>query len=1083
MKTNLFRGKFGLSILTILCSVLMAMPLYAQEKINVKGLVVDDNQEALIGVNVRIKGTTQGVATDLDGKFTLSGVPSNASLEFSYVGMKKSVVALKGQTFVKVVMQSSATSLDDVVVVAYGRQKKANLIGAVSSLDSKALKSRPVQNVGQALQGLVPGLNLSINKGGGALGSKMSMNIRGAGTIGAGSNSSPLVLIDGVEGDINALSPNDIESISVLKDAASSSIYGSRAAFGVILVTTKSGKNGKARINYSGSVRFSTATQLPDMMNSVRFAKYFNKANTNAGQTPFFKDDVIKKIEDFANGTIDPSIEGAKTGTFWKASDHKWAHYGEGNFANTDWFEEMYDKNVPAHEHNLSVSGGTEKMNYYISGSFLNKRGLIHYGKDSFDRYNMTAKISAEVLPWLDITYNTKWIRENYDRPSYMDANNLFFHNIARRWPVNAVRDNNGFLAPDMETIQMRDGGVSKTEKDFLYQSLNFVIKPIKSVNIHLENSYNTTNSNKHSNILPSYAHDDKGNPYPVVRAWGYPKEYSDVSESSWKNNYYSGRYFADYAQTFAEKHDVKVLAGMDIEINKWRYIDGTKKDLITPNIPTINTATNDKPTLNGGYNHWATAGFFARLNYAYDSRYLFEASIRRNGSSRFIDDKTWAVFPAFSLGWNVANEKFWEPIKEYVGQFKLRGSWGSLGNTNIEALYPWSQSLPIAVASSTSGSQWLIDNEHETITNAPRLVSSTLTWERVENLNFGLDLAAFDNRLQANFDYYIRTTKDMVGPPPPISSILGTAQPQANNSDLKSYGWELELSWRDAIGDFKYGTKFVLSDYQVEITKFYNPTNSLGVSWYEGRKMGEIWGYESVGLAKTDEEMTEHLKKNKPAWGSNWAAGDVMYKDLNGDGIVSQGKNTLEDHGDKKIIGNSTPRYSYSFSADAQWKGFDFSILLQGVGKRDWWDDSVYSFGASGANIWQAAAFDEHWDFFRPEGDPLGANVNGYFPRPLFEAGGKNLAVQTRYLQDASYLRIKNMQFGYTLPANLVNQIGLSNVRLFASVDNLVTFTKISKIFDPEVIDGAGSSSGLDSAGKIYPLQRTFSFGINVNL
>ncbi len=1073
MKTKLLFGKFSLSVLALLCSILLASPLLAQEKINVKGLVVDDKQESLIGVSVKIKGTSKGVVTDLDGKFTLNAVPKGASLEFTYVGMKTAIVPVKGQTFIKVEMQSASTNLDDLVVVAYGRQKKANLIGAVSSLDSKALKSRPVQNVGQALQGLVPGLNLSTTNSGGALNSTMSMNIRGAGTIGEGSNSAPLVLIDGAEGDLNAISPNDIESISVLKDAASSSIYGSRAAFGVILITTKSGKKGKARISYSGNVRFSTATQLPEMMNSLRFAQYINQAHKNSGQKAMFSDEVLKNIEDFMNGTIDPKVKGAKTGTFWDPNRKDWANYERGNFANTDWFAEMYDKNVPAHEHNISVSGGTEKMNYYVSGSFLNKRGLIHYGKDEFKRFNMTAKISAEILPWLNVTYNSKWIREQYERPSYMTG--LFFHNIARRWPLNAVKDPNGFLAPDMETIQMRDGGVDNNEKDFLYQQLNFVITPVKQLSIHIENSYNTTNNNNHWDVLPIYGHDEKGNPFLVSRD-GRDKKYSEAAETNWKNNYYSGRYFAEYADNFLDKHDVKVVAGMDIEINNYRDLGGVKKDLITSNVATINTATNDKPSLWAGYNHWSTVGLFARLNYAYDSRYLFEASVRRNGSSRFIGDKTWGVFPAFSLGWNIANEAFWEPIKDYVGQFKLRGSWGSLGNTNIQALYPWSQNLPITVASSTAGSKWLIDNEHQTISNAPGIVSSSLTWERVENWNAGFDLAAFDNRFQVNFDYFVRSTKDMVGPPPPVSSILGTGQPKANNSDLKSYGWELELQWRDRIGDFKYGTKFVLSDSQVEVTKFYNPTGSID-NWYAGRKKGEIWGYESIGLAKTNEEMNEHLKKNKPAWGNNWAAGDVMYKDLNGDGVINKGKGTLEDHGDKHIIGNSTPRYSYSFSGDMAYKGFDFSILLQGVGKRDWWDSSPYSFGASGTGVWQAAGFNEHWDFFRPEGDPLGANLDAYYPRPLFGQGGKNLAAQTRYLQDASYLRIKNIQLGYTLPTELVSKIGLSNVRIYTSVDNLATFTKMTSIFDPEATGGDWGP------GKLYPLQRTVSFGLNVNL
>ncbi len=1053
----------------------MALPIYAQGKINVKGLVVDDKQEALIGVNVRIKGTTQGVATDLDGKFTLQGVPEDASLEFSYVGMKTRFVAVKGRSFIKVQMQSSATDLDDLVVVAYGRQKKANLIGAVSSLDSKALKSRPVQNLEQALQGLVPGLNLSVNNGG-ALDSKMDMNIRGAGTIGDGSNSAPLVLIDGVEGNMNALSPQDIASISILKDAASSSIYGSRAAFGVILITTKSGKKGKAKISYNGNVRFSTPTNLPKMMNSLDFANYFNQGLKNGGQGAFFSEENVAKIKDYLNGVERPNDPDFKYGTYWNAKGGKWAWWG-GPWANTDWFEEAYGKNAPTHEHSLAISGGSEKVNYYLSGSFLSRKGLVNWGKDTFKRFNMTAKVSAQVLPWLKATYNNKWVREDYKRPSYMTG--LFFHNIARIWPVNPVYDPNGhpIVDPNVNIVNgMTNGGVNENSKDYLYQSLNFVINPIKPLNIYLQNSYNTVNNDNFWDELPLYNYDNKNIPHLVPRNGGGAPGETKVSRSMWKNDYYSGRYFAEYADTFADKHDLKVVAGLDVEVNKWTEVGVTRKDLITPDIPTINTATNSTPDVRGPKNHWATMGLFARVNYTYDNRYLFEASVRRNGSSRFIGDKTWGVFPAFSLGWNVANEAFWSPIKAYVGQFKLRGSWGSLGNTNIKNLYPWAQTIKVTVGTESAGSHWLLNGKRQNTAGAAGIVSSSLTWERVENWNAGFDLSALDNRFQATFDYFVRSTKDMVGPPPPVTSLLGTAQPKANNSDLKSYGWELELRWRDAIGDFNYGAKFVLSDSQVEITKFYNPTNSIK-TWYVGRKMGEIWGYESTGLAKTKAQMDEHLKKNKPTWGSNWDAGDVMYQDLNGDGKIDQGKLTTEDHGDLRVIGNSTPRYSYSFGLDMGWKGLDFSILLQGVGQRDFWDDSAYTFGATNKGIWQAAAFKEHLDYFRPEGDPLGANVNAYLPRPLLGAGWKNTKTQSHYLQDASYMRIKNMQLGYTLPKEWVKHLGLNRVRLYTSVDNLATFTNLTKIFDPEAITGGWS------AGKVYPLQRTVSFGLNVNL
>lgn len=1074
-KLKIGGGKFAL--LSLLVGWLCLGQAWAQNALRVRGTVVDDKNETLIGANVRIKGTTLGVSTNLDGKFELSNVPGNATLIVSFVGMVTQEVPVQGRTELNIILRPEASVFDEVVVVAYGRQKKINLTGAVSSLDSKALEARPVANVAQALQGLVPGLNLTVNNGGGALNSRMSMNIRGAGTIGAGSNAAPLVLIDGVEGDMNTLSPNDIENISVLKDAASSAIYGSRAAFGVILITTKAGREGKMRINFNSNLRFSTATQIPEMMDSEMFANYWNVAGANSGEGVKFSEAALERIRAYKSGDFskDPTTDKVwKYGTQWDPTAEGiggWALY-LNSWANTNWFDEMYRKNAPSHEHSVSISGGTDKYNYYLSGAILDQRGIIRHGKDSFQRFNLTGKISAKLNSWLRVDYTHRWVREDYERPSYMT--DLFFHNIARRWPTNPIYDPNGYYIAGNEIIQMRDGGIDQNQKDFVNQQLNFVLTPVEGLTINLENSYNTTYNNNNWSKLAIYDHVRDGSPRPTVWEGGDAGK-SGVGESAWKNMFFGGRYYAQWGKLFADKHDVRISAGTDIEINRYRNLGGTKNDLITSLIPTVNTATSDKPSFYGGRSHWSTLGIFGRINYVYNDRYLAEFSLRHNGSSRFIGDKTWGTFPSFSLGWNLSNESFFAPLKEHISLLKVRGSWGALGNTNTTALYPWALTLPFTTGGDKQGASWLINDARQMISNAPGLVSSTLTWERVESWNVGLDFAALNNRLQGSFDYFTRNTRDMVGPASPLSSILGASQPAQNNSDLRSYGWELELRWRDQIGDFRYGAKLVLSDSQVEVTKYYNPSGTLS-TWYVGRKMGEIWGYTSKGIAKSDAEMTEHLAKNKPSWGSNWAAGDVMYVDLNGDGVVNSGATTITDHGDLTIIGNSTPRYSYSLALDAAYKGFDFSVLLQGVGKRDFWDASPYSVGAN-VGMWQSAAFVDHWDFFRPEDSPLGANLNAHYPRPLFGAGSKNFQPQPRYLQNAAYMRIKNIQLGYTLPESLVNKLGINTLRVYLSADNLVTFTSMNKIFDPEATGGGWG------AGKLYPLQRTFSFGVNVNL
>ena len=1033
-----------------------------------KGTVVDNNGDPVVGASVFVvsNGQKKGSVTDLDGNFEIAGVASGSSLTISYVGYKTQQVTWSGKDL-KVTLQENSEMLENVVVVGYGTQKKVNLTGAVSVVNSKQLESRPVTSVAQALQGEVPGLNFSVGNSGGSLNSRMSMNIRGIGTIGSGSNAAPLVLIDGSEGDLYSISPNDIESISVLKDASSSAIYGSRAAFGVILVTTKSGKDSRMNVSYNGNVRFSTATQIPEMPNSYDFARYWNDAAANSGAPAPFKQQILEKIKNHINGTPSP---GDEVTTTWagKAANEPWSMY-TGSWDNTNWFKEMYKSGVPSTEHNIALSGGGSKVNYYLSGAILSQQGLIRHGKDKLKRYNFSGKITANLKDWFTVTYNTKWVREDYSRPSYMTG--LFFHNIARRWPTNPIFDPNGHYVHGNEILQMENGGLDATQNDKLYQQLALEFRPIKGWKIRLEGNYNTVNYHNHWDVLPIYYYDPDQKPIAAAWSGNYAAGKSDVGESMSKNNYYNGRFFTEYAFTLNDKHDFKFLAGLDMESNIYTSLGAARADLISPLVPSLNNATHKDVRPSFSNTQWATMGAFGRINYAYDSRYLAEFSIRRDGSSRFIGDKTWSTFPSLALGWNIANEDFFKPLTKTVNTLKLRATYGALGNTNITALYPWFLTQP----ASASASSWLVNGERVNISNMPGLVSPNLTWESVRSWNIGLDFGMFNNRLQGTFDYFVRTTKDMVGPAPVKPSILGATQPAENNSDMRSNGWDLEVRWRDRIGQLGYGIKLVLSDDFQTITRYYNP-NRLLSQWSEGKRMGDIYGYLVEGIAQTNEQMNEWLANNKPAWGSNWAAGDVMYKDLNGDKKVNSGKSTYDDMGDLTKIGNSLPRYRFGITLDANWKGFDFLIFMQGVGKRDFWDASPYSVGAN-TGMWQAAAFKDHLDYWRPATDTnLGPNTNAYYPRPLFGQGSKNFQTSDRYLQNAAYMRIKNIQLGYTLPAAIASKIGANRVRFYFSAENLATFTKMNKIFDPEATGGDWGP------GKLYPLQRTFSFGLNLN-
>ena len=1030
------------------------------------GVVKDGTGETVIGASVVVKGTTNGTITDFDGNFSLSGVKKGDIIQISFVGYVTQEIAWNGQPM-NVTLKDDTQTLEEVVVVGYGTQKKVNVTGAVGMVDAEVLQARPVQNVSQALQGAVPGLNLTVGNAGGSLDGRMNINIRGAGTIGDGSGSSPLVLIDGIEGDMNTVNPNDIESVSVLKDAASASIYGARASFGVILVTTKSGKSGKAKVNYSGNVRFSNAIGVPDVMDSYTFAQYFNRASNNRGGGDIFAPAVMERIKAYQEGTLTATTVDNGSG-IWQ----KWANAN----GNTDWFKEFFKDWTPAHEHNVSISGGTDKIQYMVSGSLLNQRGLIRHGKDSFQRYTFNSKVSAELTDWLKMTVSNKWTREDFERPSYLTGN--FFHNLARKWPVHPAYDPNGFPMDEGEVAQMENGGVQNSQKDFYTNQIQFVFEPIKDWHITVDGSMRTTNHFQHWEVLPIVYHNVAGEPIPAV--WdmgygGYAPGASRVNEYAWKENYYTTNIYSDFSKTFDNGHYFKVMAGFNAELYKQRNLTAQKDELITPNVPSIDAASGE-PIAGGGYKETAVAGFFGRINWSYKDRYMFEANGRYDGSSRFVGSKQWGFFPSFSAGWNIARETFFEDIAEKIqlGTLKLRASWGQLGNTNTnDSWYPFFQNMP---AGNNYG--WLVSGVRPNYASMPGLVSLDKTWETIETWDVGLDWSFFSNRLTGSFDYFIRKTKDMVGPAPELPSTLGTGVPKINNCDMKSYGFELELGWRDKINGFSYGIKANLADDQQKITRYPNDGKYLS-RYYAGQMLNDIWGYTTIGIAQTDEEMQAHLAKvDQSALGSNWGAGDIMYADLDGDGKISTGENKIGSTGDRRIIGNSTPRFKFGLALDAAYKGFDFRVFFQGIAKRDLWLSGNYFWGANGqGNEWQSTGFVEHLDYWRPEGDPLGANLNAYYPKVNF-GGGRNTQVQTRYLQDGAYVRMKNIQLGYTLPQTWTQKAGISSLRVYVSGDNLLTLTSLSDIFDPEATgDLAGSGSG-----KLYPLQRVVSVGVNVN-
>jgi len=1039
----------------------------------VNGTITDEKGEPIIGATVLVEGESAGTITDVNGKFALT-VPSDSKIKISYIGFESKLVSVYNQNILNISLSESSKVLDELVVIGFGTQKKVNLTGSVASVNTKQLESRPVTNLSNALQGITPGLNITQSSG--SLEGRPTVNIRGITTIGQGSSGSPLILIDGMEGDLNTVNPQDIDNISVLKDAAASSIYGSRAPFGVILITTRQGEAGKMKINYNGNCRMNEPLSLPKMMDSYTFVNYFNAAQRNVGKGDFFDAERVQRVKDFIDGKLgkNTDIVDPNNASYWGDG------YSYGN-DNIDWYRAIYKTSTPSQQHSLSTSGGTEKVNYYLSADYLNQEGLMKLNQDTYNSYSINAKVNAKLSKWASLAYTARFTREDYVKPTAL-SDNLYQHLGRQGWPTLPLYDPNGYLfSSPSPALALRDGGQTKTQTDWNYQQLNLTLEPLAGWKIFANLNYKIGDIFYHSEVLPTYQHDVNGDPFLSVQGY-YLSSNSGVTERASRTNYFSPNIYTEYTKSMG-KNNIKAMVGFQSEINKYRVFDANRVGVMVTSSTNLDltsgtdySGTTVAPSVNGSYTDWATQGVFGRLNYDYDGRYLVEADLRYDGTSRFRAANRWKYFPSASFGWNVSREKFWETIEPFVNTLKLRASYGDLGNQNTTSLYPTYVTMPVGISNGT----WIINGARPNSSSSPALLSSTMTWERIKTYNVGVDLGLLDNRLTSSFDYYIRYTNDMIGPAPELPVTLGTTVPTTNNTDLKTKGFEFSLTWNDRLDNgLGYNVNFVLSDSKTEITRYPNPTGNLS-TYYTGQQYGEIWGYTTIGIAKTQEEMDKHLATlengGQNAVGSNWGAGDIMYKDVNKDGKIDNGSNTVGDHGDYTVIGNNQPRFNFGLNLSANWKNVDCSLFLQGVAKRDYWQGSSYFFGASGAGVWHAVALVQHKDYFRGDAsDYLGLNLDSYYPRPL-QGDERNIKPQTRYLQNAAYIRLKNLQLGYTIPANITQKVLIQKCRIYVSGENLLTCTKLSSLFDPETIDG-----GYSSNGNAYPLNKVYSVGASL--
>lgn len=972
----------------------------------------------------------------------------------SFVGYQNTEVKWNGQPLT-IVLKEDTKVLDEVVVVGYGTQKKANLSGAVAAVDGKVLQDRPITNIGQGLQGVVPNLNITMNNGG-APGATSSFNIRGNTSLNGGS---PLVLVDNVQMDANLVNPDDIESISVLKDAASASIYGARAAYGVILITTKKGKKSdKPTVSLSATGYWQSPALTFHNVNSMQYLTMMDEAYQNdGGSGHYFKSQVYQYAEDYFNGKYDSPV-------FF---DTAYDTYKYGYCGNTDWWDELY-KTSFSQIYTANISGGNDRTTYYASVSMNDQGGILKAGDDKYNKYNANVNISSNITKWLNVSAK---IAHTYTDELHPTGGTTAMNSTA----YSGLSSYSGMMKGDLSPLMpvkhpdghyagqgsytnpvaiMEQGGNAQYKQNDLWMTGAVKITPIKGLVINADYTWNFygKSSNQHvQNFYDYTAVPGTENYYP----WTNPSSVTVTNNDDYYNAFNA---FAEYTFSLKEKHNFKVMVGYNQENKHKKYHYAGRKNLIDSSNPSLNLAYGDM-AMNGSETHWSVNGFFARINYDYKGKYLLELNGRYDGSSKFPHGDRYAFFPSASVAWRVSEEKFWEPIRGWFDNFKLRASYGSLGNQALdESRYGNFPYLATYGINTKYGA--LLNGTRPVAVSVPGLVSASFTWETVNQIDFGFDASFFGGRLNTSFDWYRRNTKDMLTAGQALPAVLGTSVPQENAADMKTVGWEVSLEWNDRLSNgFGYHIKGVLSDYQASITKFSNPTKLLGTH-YVGEKLNEIWGYVSNGLFQSDEDAK--AADQSYLSGGSWGAGDVKYEDLNNDGKIDIGKNTLDDSGDRKIIGNSTPRYSYGITAGFDYKGFDFEMFWQGIGKRDYW--------LGGSQFW---GFTDEWctpltsslDYWTED------NRDAYFPRlHHYGVNGGNHQVSTRYLQNAAYLRLKNVVLGYTIPRSITEKVKISRLRVFVQGENLLTFTPLIDSYDPETLNN-----------MTYPINKKISVGLNL--
>jgi len=1051
----------------------------------ISGKILDENGNPLPGANIKIEGLTQGVRSGADGSYMLSVEPGTYTLVISFISYQSqkvaNVIVGAGQTAIQNIkmLSESGTLLNEVVVVGYGTQKKENLTGAVDQVTAKALENRPLTNLTQGLQGVLPNLNIRILDG--KPNQAPSYNIRGTTSIGQGG--SALILIDGVEGDPSLLNPNDVQTVTMLKDAAASSIYGARAVFGVVLITTKKSVSGKTSVTYSTNYASKAPVVTPDFVtDGYLWSKMFAEAFVN-GDGSFPQN--VNKTQKFSQAFLNEFKRRAESGKPYNQVEidpvtGEYTYYGS-----TDYYKQLYKSSNAALEHNLSITGSGEKTSFLVSGRFQKQDGLFRYNSDDYDMKNFRARGTVQIFPWLKIDNNADFSVMSYFNPLNVGEGGGIWRNIGDEGHPSSMMFNPDGTMSFSAAYTVGDFWYGKngiTSSRQVFRNTTGFTSNFFNNRFRINGDFtfrNTNNNTEQKRVQVPYSRS-----LGVINYVGTTT--NDLAIDRRETQYLANNLIAEFEDKFNNKHYLKFMVGYNYEQSRYERLAAQRNGLIFDDANDLNLALGQAITTGGGYEMWAIFGGFSRLNYSFKDRYLLEVNGRYDGSSKFPSNQRFGFFPSFSAGWRVSKESFWNVKPTVISDLKIRASYGSLGNGNINS-YAFQENFGI------SQSGLILGGVRPQRTSQPAVLPNGITWETATTTNFGLDLSMFSDRLTFTGDAYLRKTTNMFTVGLTAPAVFGATVPRGNYADLETRGWEMSLNWKDKFNikskPFSYGIRLTLADNMSKITRYNNPDKLLS-DYYVGQTIGEIWGYTTAGFFKDQADIDASAKQSPQMRASPtniWYPGDIKLEDLNKDGFINIGTNRVSNPGDRKIIGNSAARYIYGINLDANWNGFFFSTFFQGVGKQDWYPSTEseifwgqYNRPYNNIPKWHVG------NMWTPE------NTNAYFPRTMSRAASNSTSrtlgiAQTKYLQNIAFIRMKNIQVGYNLPKKWVSKVKANNARVYFSGENLWTYSPLYKLTTGIDVENTGPSDqvfnpgGNSGDGYNYPMLKSFSFGLNI--